>query len=155
MSVKDKVVTGLLALSVAGAVFITHMEGTELRAYPDSIGVATICTGHTKDVQIGDVATPEQCLEYLAEDVEDATEDVRRCTTAPVTQAQMDALISLTFNIGGANYCRSTLVKKLNAGNCNGAANEFQKWVYADGKKLNGLVNRRREERKMFLTGCP
>jgi lysozyme len=154
VKVLTRTAAALLTLSMAGIGFIMQHEGTVLKAYPDVIGVSTICTGHTKGVELGQVATMEECEQYLAEDAANASKDVARCTTQPVTQGQFDALVSLTFNIGGKNYCNSTLVKKINRGDCVGAANEFSRWVYADGRKLNGLVKRRADEKAIFLKDC-
>lgn len=69
----------------------------------------------------------------------------------PLTQNQYDALVSLVFNIGRGSFARSSLLKKLNAGDMTGAAQEFPRWVYAKGKKLPGLITRRNDEMELFL----
>jgi len=129
-------------------------EGTKPEAYLDPIGVPTICTGHTKAVRIGQKKTLSECQELLKEDLTAAGASVARCTHHPITQSQYDALVSFAFNVGGSAFCKSTLVKKLNAGDCLGAANEFTKWNRAGGRVLPGLVKRRAQEREMFLKGC-
>lgn len=67
-----------------------------------------------------------------------------------MTQNQFDALVSFDFNTGAVH--RSTFLKLLNAGNKEGAANEFLKWTRAAGRVLSGVVRRREEERKLFQT---
>ena len=70
----------------------------------------------------------------------------------PVTQNQFDALVSFTYNLGAGNLRSSTLLKKLNAGDYAGAADEFPKWNKAGGKELAGLTRRRNAERDLFLS---
>ncbi len=151
---KNKFVAATLVLSLAGLLSIAAFEGMKPLAYRDPVGIPTVCAGHTKGVRIGQVKTENECQELLRKDASEAGNWVGKCTMALVTQAQYDALVSLAFNIGGPAYCRSTLVRKLNAGDCQGAANEFLRWVKARGKVLAGLVKRRAEERARFLTGC-
>lgn len=147
-----------LTVSGAGVAFIANHEGTKYEAYLDSAGIPTICTGHIKGVKIGDVATEEQCEAYLREDLADAERSVKGCTNTPVTQEQYDMLVSFTFNVGGGAYCSSTLAKKLDVGDCRGAANEFLKWnkvtVHKKKRVVKGLSNRREDEREVFLRGC-
>ena len=151
---KNKFVAATLALSLAGLLSIAAFEGMKPVAYRDLVGIPTVCAGHTQGVRIGQVKTENECQALLREDASDAGKWVGKCTAALVTQAQYDALVSLAFNIGGPAYCQSTLVRKLNAGDCQGAADEFGRWVRAKGKVLSGLKKRRAEERAQFLTGC-
>lgn len=148
-----KAAAGLL-LSLAGVGFIQTWEGTETTAYLDSVGVPTICTGSTRAVRIGQVADLKECQERLVQDTGAAGRAVQRCVTAPVTQGQYDALVSLGFNIGGGAICRSTLVRKLNQGDCRGAGAEFLRWDRAGGSRLRGLTNRRKAESAAFLKDC-
>lgn len=152
--IKGKVAVGLLALSIAGLGFIKGFEGTEYSAYLDSAKVPTICTGSTKGVFLGQQATPAECEYRLVQDTSYAGKAVARCTTAKLSQEQYDAVVSFTFNVGGGAYCRSTLVRKLNAGDCRGAGAEFLRWDYAAGKRLRGLTTRRKAESALFLRGC-
>ena len=81
-----------------------------------------------------------------------ATEDaVKRLVNVPLTQGQFDALVSLTFNIGVAQFQKSTLLRKLNAGDLAGAAEEFLRWNKAGGKVAEGLVRRRVAEKGRFV----
>ena len=77
---------------------------------------------------------------------------VERLVNVPLTSNQFAALVSFTYNLGETNLRRSTLLRKLNREEYDAAATEFRKWVYANGKKLRGLVRRRRQERDLFLT---
>lgn len=148
-----KAIAGLL-LSLAGVAFIQTWEGTENTAYVDPVGIPTICTGSTRAVRIGQVATDDECRTRLILDTTYAGDALKRCVTAPVTQGQYDALVSLSFNIGGGAICRSTLVRKLNQGDCRGAGAEFLRWDWAGGSRLRGLTNRRKAESAAFLKDC-
>jgi lysozyme len=154
MTTINKYIAGLMAISSAGLIFIATHEGTKPQAYLDPVGIPTICNGHTRGVKIGQRKTENECQQLLREDASAAGQAIAKCTTARLTQEQYDALVSFTFNVGGAAYCKSTLARKLNAGNCEGAAKEFDKWVMAKGRKLPGLVKRRAAEKAMFLKGC-
>lgn len=72
-------------------------------------------------------------------------------TNTQVTQHEFDALVDFTFNVGCGAFRGSTLLRKVNAGDMTGAANEFPKWIYAGGKPLRGLVKRRADERALFM----
>lgn len=151
---------GVLALastllpSLRGTEIIKEHEGLRTSAYYDSVRVPTICYGSTGGVRIGDTATKAECDARLLRDLGEASAGVSRAVQRRITQGQYDALVSLTFNIGTTALAKSTLVRKLNAGDCLGAAREFDRWVYAKGKRLNGLVSRRAAERRLFEQGC-
>ena len=72
--------------------------------------------------------------------------------TVEVTQNQCDALVSFAFNLGPANLKSSTLLRKVNSGDFNGAAEEFPKWNHAGGQVLAGLTARRNAEKNLFLS---
>lgn len=143
-----------LAISAAGLGFIQQSEGIRYDAYLDSVQVPTICVGSTRKVFLGQRATLQECEERLREDTSRAGKAIGRHVQVRLTQGQYDALLSLVFNIGEGNFARSTLLRKLNAGDCRGAGAEFARWVYAGKVKLRGLVLRRSGERQMFEGGC-
>lgn len=150
-------VASALVLSAAGVTAIVTHEGSVNKVYLDPVGIPTACVGHTATVTRADVGknlSDEVCRQLLVSDTRAATAAVQRAVKVPITQEQFDALVSLTFNVGGGNLVKSTLLRKLNAGDCWGAGKEFPKWVYARGVKLRGLVIRRDVERAMFETGC-
>lgn len=154
MQIRNKVAAVALALSLTGVAFIQQWEGTEQQAYLDVVGVPTICTGSTRAVRIGQTASFGECQERLRLDTQAAGKALGRCVQAPVTQGQYDALLSLAFNVGGGAVCGSTLVRRLNSGDCVGAANQFLRWDYAGGKRVRGLTNRRAAERYTFIKDC-
>lgn len=156
-SLRAKALAATLAVSAGGVALVQRHEGTVRKVYLDPVNIPTVCTGHTGTVtrkDLGKAFTPERCAELLRQDLRAAEAGVKRAVRVPITQGQYDVLTSFTFNVGEANLKGSTLVRKLNAGDCLGAAREFDRWVYARGQKLPGLVTRRAEERKIFEEGC-
>ncbi|WP_462382335.1 lysozyme [Pseudomonas sp. Marseille-QA0892] len=136
--------------SQRGIDLIKQFEGLRLEAYDDGVGVQTVGYGHTKGVTRGMKITAAQAVDFLRQDLRDAELEIERSVSVDLCQHQFDALASLIFNIGGRAFRDSTLRKKLNACDQKGAAAEFDRWVYAAGKKLTGLVRRRAAERKLF-----
>lgn len=153
-SLKGRLLAVALTLSLAGAGAIVSHEGMRKVAYVDPVGVVTVCAGHTKTAKLGQAKTEAECAALLRQDVKHAERAVRRLVTAPVTQVQFDALVSLTFNIGETAFAKSTLLRKANAGDCWGAGREFSRWAKAGGRELPGLVKRRAAERTLWETGC-
>jgi lysozyme len=126
-----------------------------LTAYQDGAGIWTICYGHTQGVEEGDTATPELCMSYLQDDTRDATEDVNDyISSSATTQEQFDAMVSLAFNIGRANFASSTVLRSHNIGNYQTAADAFLLWdkMHVDGQLVasKGLHNRRWAERAWY-----
>lgn len=137
--------------------FIRDHEGLRLKAYKDAVGVLTIGYGHTSDeyfkVEKGQVITNAKANELLVHDVEEAEAGIDKVLKEPLPNGNMyGAVVSLVFNIGIGAFSKSTLLKKLNKKDYNGAANEFGKWVKGGGKTLPGLVRRRAEEKALFMT---
>jgi lysozyme len=143
-----------LTISAAGLVSIQTHEGVIKRAYIDPVGVVTVCAGHTLTAKLGQVKTDQQCTDLLQQDTKFAEAGVKRVVKVPITQGQYDALVGLAFNVGVGNLARSTLVRKLNAGECLAAADQFLRWNRAGGQVLKGLTKRRVEERAKFIQGC-
>lgn len=141
-----------MEISNRGTELIKRLEGLELTAYRCSAGVLTIGYGHTRGVKTGDVITGRQADALLHEDLQVAELTVNTNVRVKMTQGQFDALVSFVFNVGAGNFTRSTLLKKLNAGDYAGAAEQFDRWIYADGKPLDGLRRRRAAERELFLS---
>jgi lysozyme len=115
-------------------------------AYVDPVGIVTVCAGHTSTAKLGQVKTEAECAALLQQDVVHAEKAVKRLVTVRLTQEQFDALTSFVFNVGETSFAKSTLLRKVNAGDCYGAGKEFMKWVYAGGRELPGLVTRRASE---------
>ena len=140
--------TGLLALVIAiSAWFVEPWEGTKLTGYNDIVKVATACTGHTGDgVVVGKTYTAEQCREWFESDLGIAATGVDGCVTAPMTSYQWASFTSLAFNIGVPAFCRSSVARKASAGDMAGACKAIGLYVYAGGKVVKGLQNRRKAE---------
>src|SRR5215469_1896587 len=121
-----------------GLELVKHFEGLHLYAYQDPVGVWTIGYGHTglihKDgtVRKGRVISEQEAENLLVHDMKQFSERVEKLITVPLTDDQFDALVSFDFNTGGLG--KSTLRKKLNAGDYQGAADELLKWNKAGGK---------------------
>ena len=154
MTIKQRVAAVALAFSVAGAGALIAHEGWIKVGYKDPVGIVTACAGHTATAQLGRTYTEAECKELLRQDVREAETAVKRLVTVRITQNQYDALVSFVFNVGQGNFARSTLLRKLNAGDCRGAADEFLRWNRAGGQVFRGLTIRRTDERNLFLTGC-
>ena len=151
---KGRVAVALLSLSLGGAGAIVAHEGMRPVAYVDPVGIVTVCAGHTKTAKLGQTKTKAQCATLLQQDVLDAETAIKRLTKAKLTQRQYDALVSFVFNVGESNYAKSTLLRRINEGSCNAAADEFRKWNKAGGRVLPGLTKRREAEASEFRSGC-
>lgn len=150
-----RVAASALVLSAAGTAVIMQDEGTVNTVYLDPVKIATVCTGHVTKERVGTVKTDAECAELLTADTGIAQAAVRSGVKVPISQTQYDRLVSFTFNVGVANFKSSTLLRKLNAGECRAAAEEFLRWTKARGVTLKGLVLRRQRDRDAFAADCP
>lgn len=146
-----------MSVSNKGVDLICEFEGKRLVAYDDGVGVWTIGFGTIKypngvRVKKGDTCTLEQAKDYMRHDLIEFEHTVNSSVKVPLNQNQFDALVSLAYNIGSNAFKSSTLVKKLNAGDYQGAADQFNVWINAGGKRMQGLVNRRDREKLLFLS---
>lgn len=140
-----------------GIALIKQFEGCKLTAYQDSVGVWTIGYGWTqpvdgKSIRAGMTIKQETAERLLKTGLVSYESDVSRLVKVGLTQGQFDALVSFTYNLGARSLSTSTLLRKLNAGDYAGAADEFLRWNKAGGKALNGLTRRREAERALFLS---
>ncbi|EPW7259895.1 lysozyme [Citrobacter freundii] len=140
-----------------GIALIKQFEGCKLTAYQDSVGVWTIGYGWTqpvdgKPIRAGMTIKQETAERLLKTGLVSYENDVSRLVKVGLTQGQIDALVSFTYNLGSRSLSTSTLLRKLNAGDYAGAADEFLRWNKAGGKVLNGLTRRREAERALFLS---
>ena len=147
----------LMAVSAKGIDLICSFEGLRLTAYDDGVGVWTIGFGTIKypngvRVKRGDTCTLEQAKSYMKYDLIEFEHTVNSLVKVPLNQNQFDALVSLTYNIGSGAFKSSTLLKKLNLSDYKGAADQFDVWVNAGGKRMQGLANRRAKEKSLFLS---
>lgn len=139
-----------LSTSAPGVELIKQFEGLRLQSYQDSVGVWTIGYGHTRTAGPSQRINADEAHRLLIQDVIDHEAHIKRLVKVPLKQGEFDALSSWVFNLGGGSLASSTLLRKLNAGDYAGAANEIPRWNKAGGKVLAGLVRRRAAERKMF-----
>jgi lysozyme len=145
-------------LSSKGIALLKRVEGFEEQAYPDTGGVPTIGYGTTvypggRRVRLGDKCTQEQAEGFLAHDVLFAEDAVLRLVKVPLNEETFDALVSFVYNIGTEAFRTSTLLALLNSGNYLGAASQFPRWKFDNGKVIRGLVKRRVYERGLFEEG--
>ena len=133
---------------------IKKWEALRLKAYlPTPNDVPTIGYGHTKTAKMGTVITESDAERLLRADLDWTEAALNDLVEVPLTQLQYDALASFVFNVGATAFRKSTLLKKLNASDYAGAADELLRWDKQKGKVLKGLTRRREDERKMFLEG--
>lgn len=133
--------------------FIKRCEGLRLDAYRDSGGLLTIGFGHTgSDVHAGMRITHERAQELFDADYEKAEGAVRAAVSVPLSDEQAGALTSFVFNVGMGAFRGSTLLKKLNASDYKGAADELLRWNHVGTAVSAGLTSRRKAERAMFLS---
>ena len=149
-------------LSRRGAGFIARFEGCVLKMYNDPTNNATIGVGHL--IHLGPIngsepqefrrgITRQRALELLMVDADKAARSVRRLIEVRLNQQQFDALVSFTFNCGEGALAGSTLRKRLNRGESAAVPQELNKWVLSGGKRLPGLVRRRKAEGALFSSG--
>ena len=151
-----------LAFSAAGLVGLAVHEGYTDRAIPDPVkgtAVPTIGFGSTQGVKMGDTTTPVAALQRKLSDVQAFEGALKRCVNVPLHQYEYDAYINLSYNIGSAAFCSSTIVKRLNASDYAGACNAILDWKYvgkvdcsASGNRVcPGLWKRRQQLHKQCL----
>jgi lysozyme len=135
-----------------GLTLIKEFEGLRLNSYQDAVGVWTIGYGHTRTAKRGMRINKQQAEDLLLEDLRRFEVGVSRALKVPVTWYEFDALVAFAFNAGLGAFRRSTLLRLLNKGvTKEQVAAQFERWVFAGGRKLAGLVRRRKAEQRLFL----
>lgn len=142
--------------SERGRDFIKSFEGLSLSAYPDP-GTGgdpwTIGFGTTKGVKPGMKISQAEADELFLEDVEEFENGVNKLVgSAPTSQGEFDAMVSLSYNIGLSNFAKSTVLKRHRLGNRLGASRAFVLWNRAGGNVMAGLTRRREAEAKIYLS---
>jgi lysozyme len=134
-----------------GLALTKSFEGLSLKAYQDCAGIWTIGYGHTGPNLIAGMTITEADAEALLRvDLADAVTCVNRAVNVRINQNQFDALVDFCFNAGRGNFLQSTLLRKVNVDDFEGAAAQFGLWVHAGGKVVSGLVRRRKAEAATF-----
>ncbi|MEZ2132682.1 MULTISPECIES: lysozyme [unclassified Sinorhizobium] len=148
------------AIAAAAVALVGGFEGLRTVAYRDPVGIPTVCFGETRGVKMGDKYTVQQCKDMLGARLIEFETDMRSCLSQPdkIPDKPYIAFLSFTYNLGKANFCGSTMVRKINAGDLKGACNELPKWNKATlaGVRivLPGLTKRRAEEQRICLEGA-
>lgn len=146
-------------LSKRGAIFIEHWEGFRALPYNDAANNATIGIGHL--LHYGPVTAEDEKLELtnaqalvlLQKDAAIAARAVKEYIHIRLTQTQKDALISFVYNCGTHSLDRTNVQNCVNARNFSAVPSALDQWVHAGGEVLQGLVNRRAAEGRLFLHG--
>ncbi|MEN3335751.1 MAG: lysozyme [Blastocatellia bacterium] len=154
-----------MQMSPNGLELLEQWEGFKTTVYKDSAGLPTIGVGHllTKSelssgkitingvpVKYGNGLTAQQVTDLLAQDVQPAAAAVNNNVKVPLTQNQFDALVSFTFNVGVGAFTSSTLLKVLNQKQYDQVPTQLLRWTRAGGQVVQGLVNRRNNEIKLW-----
>ena len=138
-----------------GVQLICQFEGLKLERYRDAVGLRTIGYGHLilkEEMEKLIKITTGEAKNILRKDLKRTETGVKKLLTLSVTQNQFDALVSFAFNLGLGNLKKSTLLKKVNAGDKEAAALQFKCWNKAGGRVLAGLTRRRDAEMRLFLS---
>jgi Phage-related lysozyme (muraminidase) len=132
---------------------VEKWEGTKLDPYKDIGGLLTVCTGETRVPMRR--YTPVECKTLLDKTLarEFAPAVLKTVPALKDRPHVFAASISLSYNIGQVAFARSTVARRFNAGDWRGGCDAFRMWVLVNGRKIQGLVNRREDERKLCLTG--
>lgn len=144
-----------MPISNDGIKLVKQFESCKLKSYLCPAGKLTVGYGHTSDagppkVVAGMTITLAEADEILRKDLEKFLDAVVEHVRVPLTWHQRDALVSFVFNVGEAQFSRSTLLKKLNRGDYEAVPTELMRWNKANGKELAGLTRRRRAEAKLW-----
>ncbi|MEX5367395.1 lysozyme [Acinetobacter haemolyticus] len=149
-------VTGLRDISENGYAIIREFEGFRSTAYRDTGGVWTIGFGTIRypngvKVKQGDTCTRGQAEQWLKNDCLWVDACLNKYIKVKISQNQFDALASFVYNIGETQFIKSTMLSLINQNNLTAAANQFDRWIFDNGIRIQGLVNRRAKEKALFL----
>jgi lysozyme len=142
----DRKPAAALVASAAVLVSVAVHEGYSSKAYQDVVGVYTVGFGQADGTKKGDTTDPIRALIKLDQSLDEHAKGMVQCIHVPVSQGEYDAYLDFSYNVGVSAFCHSTLNKKLNSMDYDGACKELLKWNTAGGKVEPGLVKRRQEE---------
>jgi lysozyme len=155
------------ALALSSAYLIVPNEGQVVVnekhvVYSDAVGIPTACWGLTgkdlygKSFKVGDEYTEQECIQMFIPRIKEFERKVDDLVKVDyISDYEKASLISFAYNVGVVNLSNSTLLRKLNNKDHDGACDELSRWVYAQKKKLNGLVKRRAQEKAWCLGEVP
>ena len=152
--IKQRIAVAIMSLSAAGFAGIVLQEGyTDKAVIPVPGDVPTIGFGTTEGVKLGDKITPPQAIGRAVRDINKFEGALKQCVTVPLSQSEYDAFVSIAYNVGPGAFCKSGIVRKLNAMDYDGACAEIMRWRFFQGKdcaipanKCSGLYSRRKIE---------
>lgn len=147
---------GSAAAIAAALPAVKAYEGLWLTAKVDTIGTGrpvTACYGETENVRLGQKFTRKECDDLLAIKLKRYDAEIGRCVHVDLPDYTRAALVSFAYNVGSAGACRSSTIRKMNEGDIRGGCNALMQWTHAQGRVVQGLVNRREKERKLCLAG--
>ena len=150
-NVRTQVAKGAGAIAIATAA-VACFEGLVTYTYPDVAHVPTFCYGETQGAEWGKTYTKEQCDTLLAKRLVEFNKGVDSCVTAELPDTRRAAFVSLSYNIGTSAFCKSTVVKRINAGDVAGACDAILMWNRVRGVVWRGLTKRREQERELCLS---
>lgn len=141
-----------MKISQNGIDLIKNFEELRIDDYVCSSGDPTVGWGHKiqPGEKLTETITLKQAEEILAKDIAHVENVIHKYVKVALTQGQYDAIACLVFNVGSGQFSRSRGLKKLNAGDFEGAFKEFQEFIWVDGKQSNGLKRRRLAEAKLW-----
>lgn len=130
------------------------LEGREYYPYRDVAGVVTVCDGHTgKGIVWGKKYNDKECDKFLRDDLSAIALQTDKLIKAEIPDAMRGAIYSFAYNVGPTAFSKSTMLQRINANDKIGACEQMRRWVFAGGKKWQGLINRREVEREVCLWG--
>jgi lysozyme len=149
--------SGSRDISAKGYALIKKLEGFRASAYLDTgnvwtIGFGTIKYPDGRAVKQGDSCTEDQATQWLMNDCKWVDTCLDRYVTVNITQNQFDALASFVYNVGETQFIKSTMLRLINANQSRAAAEQFDRWVFDAGRRVEGLVNRRTAEKQLFTS---
>lgn len=146
------------AVSAAALALVAGFEGLRHRPYDDTGGVPTVCYGYTHNVEQR-WYSQQECDSLLLSELKAAGAVVHRMV-GPLPQPTFDAMSSFVYNVGAGNFQRSTMARRLKAGDIKGACDQLLRWVYVAGKdcrdpgnNCRGIVLRRQAEYSLCMQG--
>ncbi|CAK1707452.1 lysozyme [Vibrio crassostreae] len=149
-----------LTISERGLSHVANEEGCRLKPYQCSADVWTAGLGHTQGVTESTKLTEQKAAELFVKDISAAERVVDKHITQTPNQGEYDMMVSFVFNLGAGNFTRSTLLKKFNQGDHQGACNQYPRWVFVNGKDCRlkqsncaGIPKRRAKEQHVCLNG--
>lgn len=153
MAIDNKKIVVWIAIATP---LVAAWEGLYLKTYKDRLAhdLLTVCYGMTsydRPVHLGDVYTKEECQQFLADALPRYYAGIAKCIHVNISEHQKAAAVSLAYNIGVRAVCKSTFVRKLNEGDPK-ACDYILRYSMASGRVIQGLINRRRAERRVCYT---